>query len=415
MKRVLLLVIASVLSKAAFSENCTDELPATVVGETISFNQQCPGGGSTNYSAKLVSSDNKLPANTFGGILSYEYSIQYNQCAAAPGVLISNGKINGSVTEFNGIWDNTTCLLLPSRSTDPVKKGFFAGQTTGEIVVNGKSVSAITEYSLEYGMPTAITKIGTSTFLDIAEDTFNATLSSMVLNASGSVYATPENGWWWNPSQSGRGFSIETKGENVFIAAYLYDATGRATWLAAGGTRNVDHSYTGEMLEYVGGQTLSGSYKPASVIGSRSNVNLTCSTSKSCTLTWAGGEMQLQRFKFDSAATAASPETGWWWNVTEGGRGYFLERQGNTLFAAGYMYDVSGNPIWLMTSGPMNGSTFQGSWSQFGNGQTISGTYVKPIELNSNVGSVQIQFSSATTATMTLPDGRQIQITRYPL
>ena len=58
--------------------------------------------------------------------------------------------------------------------------------------------------------------------------------------------------------------------------------------------------------------------------------------------------------------------------------------------------------------------SFQGSWSQFANGQTMTGTYKPPTPSNGNVvGALSIQFQDAANATMTLPGGRQIPITRF--
>ena len=40
----------------------------------------------------------------------------------------------------------------------------------------------------------------------------------------------PENGWWWNADESGRGFCIELKNNFAFIAGYMYEAEGRPVW-----------------------------------------------------------------------------------------------------------------------------------------------------------------------------------------
>ena len=40
-----------------------------------------------------------------------------------------------------------------------------------------------------------------------------------------------------------------------------------------------------------------------------------------------------------------TPQTGWWWNTAEGGRGYSIEASGGRLFFASYLYDVSGRAI----------------------------------------------------------------------
>ena len=40
------------------------------------------------------------------------------------------------------------------------------------------------------------------------------------------------------------------------------------------------------------------------------------------------------------------PGTGWYWNPAENGRGFAIERQGDVLFLAGFMYEVSGAQVW---------------------------------------------------------------------
>jgi hypothetical protein len=49
---------------------------------------------------------------------------------------------------------------------------------------------------------------------------------------------------------------------------------------------------------------------------------------------------------------------------------------------------------------------------QVAGGQTMTGAYKKASVINSNVGAVTIQFQDATNATLTLPDGKQVAITR---
>jgi hypothetical protein len=56
---------------------------------------------------------------------------------------------------------------------------------------------------------------------------------------------------------------------------------------------------------------------------------------------------------------------------------------------------------------------YQGNWQQYGNGETLTGGYRAPVIVNGNAGSATLQFSSPTTATLTLPGGRQIPLTRY--
>jgi hypothetical protein len=51
-----------------------------------------------------------------------------------------------------------------------------------------------------------------------------------LLMISVSCAAAPENGWWWNPTESGSGYAIERQGNSIFMAAFLYETTGAATW-----------------------------------------------------------------------------------------------------------------------------------------------------------------------------------------
>src|SRR5271169_6591172 len=57
---------------------------------------------------------------------------------------------------------------------------------------------------------------------------------------------------------------------------------------------------------------------------------------------------------FGGSASAVLPDSGWYFNPDESGRGFNIEIQGDTLFMAGLVYDVNGNPIWVISGGPMS-------------------------------------------------------------
>jgi hypothetical protein len=56
--------------------------------------------------------------------------------------------------------------------------------------------------------------------------------------------------------------------------------------------------------------------------------------------------------------------------------------------------------------------TYQGRLTQYAGGQTLTGSYQAPTS-SSDQGAVTIQFSSATDATLTLPNGTRVALTRY--
>ncbi|MBI1891598.1 MAG: hypothetical protein HYS18_13180 [Burkholderiales bacterium] len=250
--------------------------------------------------------------------------------------------------------------------------------------------------------------------------TFGRGMFKATINSSGTS-VVPQTGWWWNPNEGGRGYTIEQQGNNIFMAAYMYDSSGRAIWYAAGPAAVSGSTFTAPLLTYVGGQSLTGSWRAPTGTTNNGNISITFSDASHGTISWPNGSSTaIQRYDIVSGGASATPpagtpQAGWWWNSSEGGRGYSIEIQNGTMFMAGYMYDSLGSPIWY-ASGPMamtNTSTYQGTWQQYGNGQTLTGSYQGASVVNGNVGNVTVQFSSTTTGTMTLPDGRQIPIVRY--
>jgi streptogramin lyase len=236
--------------------------------------------------------------------------------------------------------------------------------------------------------------------------------------STGSII--PQTGYWWNPAEAGRGYNIEQRGGNLFMATFLYDSSGRATWYGIGPGAMTGATYTGSLTSYANGQTLTGAFHPATVVGLAGQFSVTFTSPTQGTIKWPGGTEPIQRYYFGAINSAAvpapgTPEAGWWWAPTEGGRGFAIEVQGGTMFLAGYMYDATGNPIWY-ASGPAvmsSTSVYLNVWQQFGNGQTLTGLYIPPMVVNANVGTVSIQFNSTTTGVLTLPNGRQVAIQRY--
>lgn len=64
---------------------------------------------------------------------------------------------------------------------------------------------------------------------------------------AGVVAAEPENGWWWNPNESGRGYFIEMRGGTLYISGYFYEGDGRATWMTSGGPVTDLYLYKGTL------------------------------------------------------------------------------------------------------------------------------------------------------------------------
>jgi len=241
------------------------------------------------------------------------------------------------------------------------------------------------------------------------------------LDVAGAVNAirgnvTPATGWWWNPSEAGRGFSIETRNGRIYVGAFLYDDDGSPLWFVVNGPQS-GSSFTGSLQKFGSGQTLAGDYRAPQSLGNAGSATLNFTSSTNGTVTWPGGTVPIQRFPVNGQSVAApqsgAPNAGWRWNPSESGTGWFFEVQGSNIFISGYLYDTDGSPVWYVASGPMLSATaFDGSLQVYGGGQTLTGGYRAPTT-NSALGQVSLRFSGSSNATLTLPQGRTISLTRF--
>jgi hypothetical protein len=118
----------------------------------------------------------------------------------------------------------------------------------------------------------------------------------------------------------------------------------------------------------------------------------------------------------NGSQTRIIPQTGWWWDPTLNGIGFFIETggaSGNGLFAGGFLYDASGNSTWLVSTGQMNAVlSYSNSWLKVTGGQTLTGVY-QPPSGNTNAGAIQLTFLDASHATMVRPNGTTVNLHRF--
>lgn len=113
---------------------------------------------------------------------------------------------------------------------------------------------------------------------------------------------TPESGWWWNPDQNGRGFSIEIQDNVIFLAAYTYDAEqtdgiNKATWFVASGVLTGDDQFSGQLLAVENGQCFGCDAKtPTNEVAHDISILFTSRTTAE--LQVDGEDISLQRFNF---------------------------------------------------------------------------------------------------------------------
>jgi hypothetical protein len=219
-----------------------------------------------------------------------------------------------------------------------------------------------------------------------------------------AAQAAPQVGWYWNPSESGRGFFVESQNGVTFIGAYLYDTDGHALWFVAGGPNDDPYNFTGPLYYKTGGQTLYGSYVapgPAVIAG---DITVHFIDDTHGTVTWPGGSVSIERQIFGTGEPDFPAFPGWWWNADESGSGYSLELQGDKLFIVGFMYEDDGRPVWYYTAGPMTDSvTYHGDVYQFAGGQTMGGPY-KPPGAPTKIATLDLEFDALNEADVTFTE-----------
>ena len=329
---------------------------------------------------------------------------------------LSDAEINSRVTTqlrsmFGSATPAPTKINVSRWTADPLAGGSYAfpsvGATTNDPGTLGSTLSGKLYFAGEH---TSATYVGTvhGAYLE-GQRAAESILTS--ISASTTSF-TPQTGWWWNPAESGRGFFIEVKNGQIFVAGYFYNSDGSPAWFAVSGAYT-GTTFTGAMQTYTNGQSLTGAYRNPTRGADLGTMTLNFQSATNLTMTWPGGTTSLVRWPFASGA-APVMESGWWWNSSESGRGFSMEFQGNTLVVATYLYNEAGAAVWYLSSGTVSAdNVYTGQWQQYGGGQTIGGTYRSPTVTNANAGNLRIAFSGARAGSLTLPDGRVIAISRF--
>lgn len=107
-----------------------------------------------------------------------------------------------------------------------------------------------------------------------------------------------------------------------------------------------------------------------------------------------------------SFATAFTPESGWWYNPAESGRGFAIEVQNNTVFMSGFLYEAGGAPLWFVTSASYSqtNNRFDGDMLNLRGGQCLTCTFRSPV-LQPSLGRISVNFTSPSTANLVWPGG----------
>ena len=116
----------------------------------------------------------------------------------------------------------------------------------------------------------------------------------LLLTSNLALAYSPAAGLWWNPNESGRGYTIDVQDDIMIITAYVYDAGHKATWFLASGTfDNATDTFVGTLGAYSGGQCFGCAYTPATGVAA-GTVTIHFSSPESGVLTFPGGQTSIQ-------------------------------------------------------------------------------------------------------------------------
>lgn len=272
-----------------------------------------------------------------------------------------------------------------------------------------------------YGGSSSCTNLAGSNIYGRFDVAYTAALSQWLDLTVGTGTATPTSGWWWNAFEPGRGFALERQGTKIFMAGFMYDTAGSAIWYAGTLTQQSNGTYTGDLLGYQGGQALGATYRAptSSARVATAVASFTSSSVGSLQVTPVTGSavtISLQRFPISSPSFQSSQatfQTGWWWNPSESGRGYFVEVQGTQAFVAVFTYLTSGPAVWYSYAPTVtnSGTAFSGTLQQYRGGQSLTGSYAAPA-VSATAGTLSFSGTGSSTALLTLPDGSRINLSR---
>ena len=257
------------------------------------------------------------------------------------------------------------------------------------------------------------------------------TLSALLVLALGSTAVNAQAiqnyvGFWWKPSESGWGLTIQQQGARTFAVWFTYDAQSAPIWYtldcAFAGTTCAGDLYTatGTPLAQITGS--------ANITAIKAGTGLiTVTSSNRLSLAYTVGNVTQTKTSLEPQNFAAADQipfcslqtlTGtnprasltnytdhWWGGPNASGWGVQISHQGNQVFAGWYSYNPQGTATWLTAIGsqdPNNARRFSGNLYQVNPGipfSAISG----PVPANSTTqaGTFEFVFADGERGTFT--------------
>ncbi len=263
--------------------------------------------------------------------------------------------------------------------------------------------------------------------------------TSLLVSTNSYAQSANQVGFWWKPTESGWGLSIQQQGTRTFAIWYTYSDQNVPIW------HTLDCAFAGSVCA---GNLASGTGLPFAQITGSANAVITTSGTASLTLTSANRinlaytigavtqtKSDLEPFNFGGGAgvpvctlqaasrTAATNYTDLWWGGTSAsGWGVQISHQGTQIFFGWYGYDDQGKASWLTALGNQDAGNplrFTGNVSKVNTGIPFGQISGPNPATATSIGTFILNFSNGErgTFTHTIPGAtnRVLNIERFAI
>jgi cyclophilin family peptidyl-prolyl cis-trans isomerase len=229
---------------------------------------------------------------------------------------------------------------------------------------------------------------------------------NLVIVSAATTASSSYQGLWWNANESGWGMSVTQHGNIIFAALYTYDAAGQPTWYVIPNCPVTNGTCSGAIYQVSGGTSpavaWSAAGKAVAQVGTGTLTFASATAGNfSFTINNVAGSKAITLQPLATGTTAPAIDyTDLWWNPNEDGWGISLTQQYGIIFAAWYVYDATGKPVWYVVPNcPVSGAGCSGALYQVTGGKPLTGIW-NGTNPASSVGSITFAFSGAGSGTM---------------
>ena len=216
--------------------------------------------------------------------------------------------------------------------------------------------------------------------------------------------------WWAGAFENGWGMSVTQHGPIQFNVIFAYDNLGKSLWyVMPRGSFNATGTVVTGALYLPRSSPFSAYDKAQFVIGVPvGSASITYHDSNTATLAFTingiNGVKTIQRQIFATETTGPNLRTNdlWWATFAEDGWGMNIAQQGRVLFPVWYTYDATGRATFFTAqNGNWRGTVWSGDVFSHSSSPWLGVAYNPALFTATIVGTMSLDFSNASSATMT--------------